>query len=437
MPTRDLSDQLSSELWAQILSQLAAVLTKEFLEAKEEGVCEGAARQNLLQIDQLLLVCKKFTRAYAEHKHLSGHLYLDAQLTYSSLPSLLRWIYQSGGGVRILICDSHPYEGNADLAVAALSYTAAASLTTAMTFSITRDSMGLLSTFTRLTRCDLNGEDADLVPLHVLHNLDCLNLTHGTYMNIQGLSGLTRLYVCAGNVQASGECSFGRSLKELHAEGSDIDLHNQGLSICTVLASLACSHSNIISSVSQGSAHSVFSCLEYGPVSGLPSDILDLTDLTTVDVDLRDFDILPAADCVNLEWVGALVNLQNFCFKACDVAEVRFGRQWGKLQKLQKLWVQNLEEHVLEPEPGSLCSSIPWERLQALESVYLGGKATFGPGVFALTGLTRLYSLTMCMPASISSALVLGAFMHMIVLQQQGLAIILMLTIHRRRCCQH
>ena len=323
-----------------------------------------------------------------EHKHGSDYLYLDEGLPFDTLPKLLRWVQQSGGGVKTLICNNS--ERNAELAVAALSCAATANLTIAVLSRMTHVSVGMLSVFPQLTRCDLKawGADgyADLEPLQVLHNLDCLNLGYGTYENVHVLGHLTRLYSKGGTVQIRGECRFAHSLIELHAEDSEIDLYDQGLSVCTALTSLTCHQGNIKSSVSKRPAQKC-SRLGYGPVSGLPCDILRLTRLTTLDLDLApewscrwgSSGILQPEEYVNLEWMGALVNLQNFCFKACCEAEVRLGRHWGKLQQLKTLCVQNLPDPGSEEEQqtlmGVLCLSIPWESLQALESVCLGGKA--------------------------------------------------------------
>ena len=332
-------------------------------------------------------------------------MYLAEQLSAKSLPSLLGRIKKFGASVDTVLSDSD--EAPAELALAALT---CQHLIRARMFSMTSHAVPMLSAFTGLSECELRCP-ADLKPLGALPSLCCLVLES------DALLCLTSLTVGHAKVHASGGCRFAHSLKQLRSLSSTINLGTTSMSAFTALKTLV-SHSSRLKCAEQ---HEVLmSYLDYLPVDGLPTDILALTQLTRLDYIIDPVYLQQhSGSSIHLDWVGALLSLQEFRFTSYTDAQVHLGRHVGALSQLKVLCVRvSSSFNKLLNSNYVLRLDVPWKRLHALESLVLSGDASFGSEILALTSLRSLRSLEMCAPADTSSGSFLGAFMHILVLQQ-------------------
>ena len=151
---------------------------------------------------------------------------------------------------------------------------------------------------------ELSKYPISLAPLRGLRHLTALSLACGEFKDLDAAMHLTALKLDQCEATCAGDCSMVSSLVQLQILESDVNkFHENGVSACSILTSLACKEAFI-------SAIDPLNTLYLGEnayfEASLPASLANITTL-------RDLALETACAELQLCWLNSLSCLQSIC----------------------------------------------------------------------------------------------------------------------------
>ena len=361
---------LSPELWAKVFAHLEQQrdLTPPYDASKQ--------KRNQMEVHQLKLVCKHFRSIFDSQTELVQQLYVDADFSLAQIPSLLAWLHQNKGSVRVLLSEcTSPV---VDIIMAGLS--PAPNINTIDIFGASACTVLLAGTYRRLEKCNLfcvAAEPMSLAPLAALPRLRQLKL-QGSFQELHHLTCLTNLQYVSGRILGAQE--FPPALQYLALTGSDlVGMHAQTLPACTGLTYLMLGNASL-----NGNNGYVYMNRN---LSVVPTNIGLLTQLQTLHLSTGGVEVEPA----ELKWVSELTSLHNLSMHF-DHGPDDILQHVLLLTKLTYLEVSGVDAMV---DVCPLQVDLEWHKLQALCKLFIDMKRLrLGKDVLGLLQLPKLQEVS-------------------------------------------
>ncbi len=327
---------LTNDLWAKVLSNL----NPESRSSLSRGLNGATLVGGHQQFYCLRFVCKQLNEVFKQHPELSSCTYLCRSYSQQATSSLSTWLRHHSHLVSTFVadCDSLCVEA----ALAALKNSAPC-LATVIIYKASSVGVGILSTFSSLTRCELSAPDNSTLDLSALKALG-------------GLKDL-RLYEGRANVMCAQEWMSIDKLQQLNMLKSEISgAHTLGLRALTALRRFDCDCSAI-------TATSFVDELDISRVSApvIPPNIFALVHLTCLKLTFPCI-----VDTTHLDALFGLGNLEELrlIFENAAVIELS-----SKLSHLKRLRV--LDIVLFYDRQARLILTVPWHELHCLRTVEL------------------------------------------------------------------
>ena len=255
-----------------------------------------------------------------------------------------------------------------------------------------------LGAFTALTSCHLCG-DVDLLPVNTLSNLLVLNLSAGTFHNIQAAAHLTSLAVAHAVVFSAGHCPFVGTLACMHLKEARCNFLG-GIPACSELKTLTCLNGEIMS----GNDEQLALHLGVDPFL-IPAGMTALSRLEVLHLVSR------SRGTFDTSWTYQLTSLEDM---HVQFFHVQFSNQPSMFSRLCKLTVCGCI--VSEEDSVSLVTmNMPWSSMQSLQSLCLfDGSYLFASSLSELIHLKSFKSLALrhCTPYNHHSVQELRAVLY-------------------------
>ena len=341
---------LTPELWAKVFS---------YLEQRPDRLTVDVGlrhKQNQAEVHQLKLVCKQFKSIFESHPEIVQRLLLDAHFSVALVPSLLGWLHQTKGAIRVL--QSSCTSSLLDVVMAGLFL--APNISIVAGYDVSACTVSLVGTYKRLEKCSFmnrKNEYLCLAPLGALPKLRQLML-QGHFKELHHLTGLTRLQCFSSRVAGAQE--FPPKLRHLELNDSElVGVHVQTLPACTALTHL------LLENVSL-KGNNAYVYLDRN-LSVVPTNIGQLTQLQTLHLGtLNDAEEGP----VELKWVSELTSLQELSMQF----DLSSGNIFQHVSLLTNLTFLDISGFDTLNEAYLLHVKFDWPKLQALRSLFIDSK---------------------------------------------------------------
>ena len=340
---------LPPELWAKAFAHLEQ--RPDRLDADTASVHSDQEK-----VHRLKLVCKQFRSIYECHSDLVQRLYLDTHFSVALLPSLLAWLHQNKGSLRLFWSECR--SPLVDIVMAGIS--PAPNVNTVDVVDVSACTVSLTGTYKRLEKCTLAhlaSEHVGLAPLGALPKLRQLGL-QGNFGQLHHLTGLTRLECMSGCVLGAQELSS--ALQYLGITDSDlVGVHAQTLPACTALAHLVLDNASL-----KGKNAYVYLDRD---LSVVPTNMGQLTQLQSLHLFT---DLGEEEEPAELGWVSELTSLQELgmSFNYGNANNVL--QHVSMLTKLTYLAITGFD--VLN---ACLDMNVEWRTLRALRKLCIHNKS--------------------------------------------------------------
>ena len=359
---------LPPELWARVFAHL---------EQRPDRIDAYFAsfHSDQAKVHRLKLVCKQFRSIYGSHSDLVQRLYLDTHFSVALLPSLLAWLHQNKGSLR-LFC-SECTSPLVDIVMAGLS--PAPNMNTVDVVDVSACTVSLVGTYKRLEKCilaHLASEHVGLAPLGALPKLRHLRL-QGNFDELHHLTGLTQLECVSSCVLGAQE--FSPALQYLGITDSDlVEVRAQTLPACTALAHLMMDNASL-------KGNNAYVYLDRD-LSVVPTNMGQLTQLQTLHLFTH---LGEEEERATLEWVSQLTSLQELgmSFNHGNAAILQHVSMLTRLTFLDITGFVGLN--------AWLDMDVDWRTLQALRKLFIHNKILcLGDQIYGLLHLPNLQEVS-------------------------------------------
>ncbi|KAL3131639.1 hypothetical protein ABBQ38_007936 [Trebouxia sp. C0009 RCD-2024] len=350
---------LSDDVWAHIISLVAADVRADLLFVKEYYSDNNTFEQSYGRLHGLKLVCKKFRTIFQQHPELSACLLLGSTFSAKALMSLLERLQHDSTVVTTFIAFcGHSHKEAALAGAITASNRPLRSLSVAFLQGSSDSAPSMLALSQNLTRIDfMHFSDVDLEPLQALPNLSELTLRHGSRaLGVGKLASLTTLILrAAGDVNCSGRAHFVHHLKRLSVSDSTVKgLHELGVTACSGLQHLTLDACEILAPLDQYAVN-----IYYDGPHALTMHMSSLTQLTNLELDGT---ISVGVEC---PWLFTLTNL--VCLKLAfesGVTQYNLTDQLGVLHCLE-----HFDFKLGAPAGSMLTLATSWDLMPVLQTV--------------------------------------------------------------------
>ena len=361
---------LIPELWAKVFGHLE--------QRPDHAYAYNAFQHsNQAEVHRLKLVCKQFRSICESHTDLVQRLHLNAHFSVALVPSLLAWLHQNKGSLKVFWSDcTNPL---VDIVMAGLF--PAPNMNAIGISDVSACTVSLVGVYKSLERCTLvhvKAEHVGLAPLGALPKLRQLML-QGNFDELHHLTGLSALDCVSSHVL--GALKFPPALRHLAITDSDlVGVHAQTLPACTALTQLMLDTASL-------KGNNAYVYLDRG-LSVVPTNIGQLTQLRTLHLSTdMGSNVRPA----ELSWVFELTSLQELSM-SFNAGNADMLQHVSMLTKLTCLDITGFEMCILDQ---LLDVNVKWHKLQALSELFIHHKRLLlGDNFHGLLQLPKLQEVS-------------------------------------------